>query len=106
MEFGGRRPIQKVLVGLIPPSCSVRRRLELAPYLPVAFHDDSPHDVCHQEHSQIYGDGNGRGGETSQRTLKGYEAMHMIRKGQLQGVPKGDILAPNRVIAEVFGVAA
>jgi transposase-like protein len=43
---------------------------------------------------------------TAQQPLKGYEAMHMIRKEQLQGVPKGDILAQNRVIAEVFGVAA
>ena len=65
VEFVGRGPIQEVLVGLIPPSCSVRRRLELAPYLPVAFHDDSPHDVCHQEHSQICEAGNGRGGGTS-----------------------------------------
>ncbi len=30
----------------------------------------------------------------------------MLRKGQLQGVSKGDILTQNRVIAEVFGVAA
>src|SRR5215471_11367534 len=60
-----RGPIQEVLVGLIPPSCPIRRWLELAPYLPVAFHDYSPHDVCHQEHSQICGGGNGRGGETS-----------------------------------------
>jgi len=43
---------------------------------------------------------------TGQRTLQGYEAKHMIRKGQLQGVPKGDALAQNRVIAEVFGIAA
>jgi hypothetical protein len=39
--------------------------LELAPYLPVAFHDYSPHDGCHQKHSQICEDGTGRGGGTS-----------------------------------------
>src|SRR5215510_1580917 len=61
----GRGPIQKVLVGLIPPSCAVGCRLELSPYLPVAFHDYSPHDVCHEEHSQICGDGTGRGGGTN-----------------------------------------
>src|SRR5215510_2854177 len=61
----GHSPIQKILVGLVPPSCSVRRRLELASYLPVAFHDYAPHGVCPQEHSQICGGGNGRGGETS-----------------------------------------
>jgi transposase, IS6 family len=29
--------------------------------------------------------------ETAGRTLQGYEGMHMIRKGQMQGVAKGDI---------------
>src|SRR5215470_6415110 len=58
-------PIQKVLVGLIPPSCPVRCRLALSPYLPVAFHDYSPHDVGHEEHSRICEDGTGRGDETS-----------------------------------------
>jgi hypothetical protein len=32
--------------------------------------------------------------------------MPMIRKGQLQEVPRGDILAQNHVIAHLFGVAA
>ena len=31
--------------------------------------------------------------ETAWRTLQGYEAMHMIRKGQMQGVKKGDSLS-------------
>ena len=43
---------------------------------------------------------------TAQRTLQGYEAMHMIRKGQLEGIAKGDVLAQNRFLAQVFGVAA
>ena len=38
------------------------------------------------------------------RTLRGYEAMHMIRKGQLVGVAKRDMLAQNRVIAQMFGL--
>ena len=29
---------------------------------------------------------------TARRTLRGYEAMNMIRKGQIQGFEKGDIL--------------
>jgi transposase-like protein len=29
---------------------------------------------------------------TARRTLRGYEAMNMIRKGQIQGIEKGDIL--------------
>ena len=43
---------------------------------------------------------------TAQRTIQGYEAMHMLYKGQLEGVTKGDILAQNRVINQLFGVAA
>jgi len=27
---------------------------------------------------------------TARRTIKGYEAMHMLRKRQVTGVPKGD----------------
>ena len=30
---------------------------------------------------------------TARRTLKGYEVMNMIRKGQVQGIEKGDIRA-------------
>ena len=43
---------------------------------------------------------------TAQRTIQGYEAMHMLRKGQLEGVAKGDVLAQNRVINQLFGLAA
>jgi len=43
---------------------------------------------------------------TAQRTLQGYEMMHMIRKGQIEGIAKGDVLAQNRVFAQVFGVVA
>jgi transposase, IS6 family len=43
---------------------------------------------------------------TAQRTIQGYEAMHMLHKGQLEGVTKGDVLAQNRVINQLFGVAA
>ena len=30
----------------------------------------------------------------------------MIRKGQIEGIAKGDVLAQNRVLAQVFRVAA
>jgi transposase, IS6 family len=43
---------------------------------------------------------------TAQRTLRGYEAMHMLRKGQITGIAKGDVLAQNRVINQLFGLAA
>ena len=43
---------------------------------------------------------------TAQRTIQGYEAMHMLRKGHLEGIAKGDVLAQNRVINQLFGLAA
>jgi transposase, IS6 family len=44
--------------------------------------------------------------ETAWRTLQGFECMHMIRKGQLQGVEKGDVLSQIALVAKLFGVAA
>ncbi len=32
--------------------------------------------------------------------------MNMIRKGQLQGAAKGDVLAQNQLIAGLFGIVA
>lgn len=42
---------------------------------------------------------------TARRTLKGYETMNMIRKGQIVGVEKRDILGQVKFIAQLFGVA-
>jgi IS6 family transposase len=42
--------------------------------------------------------------ETAQRTLQGYEAINMIRKGQVQGVNKGETRSQAAFIAELFGV--
>jgi transposase-like protein len=42
--------------------------------------------------------------ETAWRTLQGYEVMNMIRKGQMQGVPKGDNPSQAVFIARLFGV--
>jgi transposase-like protein len=43
---------------------------------------------------------------TARRTLRGYEAMNMIRKGQIQGVEKGDILGQLEFVSQIFGVVA
>jgi transposase-like protein len=43
---------------------------------------------------------------TARRTLRGYEAMNMIRKGQINGVEKGDIRAQAEFVSQIFGVAA
>ena len=42
---------------------------------------------------------------TARRTLRGYEIMNMIRKGQIQGVAKGAIIDRVKFIAQIFGVA-
>jgi transposase-like protein len=44
--------------------------------------------------------------ETAQRTLAGYETMNMLRKGQMKGVEKGNILAQIKLINRLFGIAA
>lgn len=43
---------------------------------------------------------------TAWRTIQGYETMHMIRKGQMEGVEKGNIQGQNEFIAGLFGLAA
>lgn len=43
---------------------------------------------------------------TARRTLRGYEAMNMIRKGQIPGVAKGDIRAQVEFVSQIFGIAA
>ena len=44
--------------------------------------------------------------DTAQRTIQGYEAMHMLHKGQHDGLTKGDVLAQNRVLNQLFGLVA
>lgn len=44
--------------------------------------------------------------ETAWRTLQGYEIINMIRKGQMQGVGRGDTVGQVALVAKVFGVAA
>lgn len=43
--------------------------------------------------------------KTARRTLRGYEIMNMIRKGQIQGVAKGAVIDRVKFIAQIFGVA-
>ena len=43
--------------------------------------------------------------ETAWRTLQGYEAMNMLRKGQMRGIEKGDNMKQVAFFASLFGVA-
>jgi len=42
---------------------------------------------------------------TARRTIKGYEIMHMFKKGQIEKVGKGAVRERMKFIAEFFGVA-
>ena len=42
---------------------------------------------------------------TARRTIRGYEAMHMIRKGQIKNVPKENIMGQISFINQIFGSA-
>ena len=44
--------------------------------------------------------------ETAWRTLQGFEIMNMMRKGQLKGVKKGDVLGQVALVNKLFGMAA
>ena len=43
---------------------------------------------------------------TARRTIRGYEVMNMIRKGQVRGVEEGDVRGQLSFIHQIFGVAA
>ncbi len=42
---------------------------------------------------------------SARRTLRGMEAMNMLRKGQVQGIEKGDVRASIELVSQLFGIA-
>jgi len=42
----------------------------------------------------------------ARRTIQGYEAVHMIRKGQVRWLPKGDVLGLLLFVKEILGLRA
>ncbi len=73
-------------------------------------HNKYLHNIVEQDHrfiKRLVNSGMGFGSfNTARRTLKGYEAMNMIRKGQVVGVAKGDLRAQTEFVCQIFGVAA
>jgi transposase-like protein len=47
-----------------------------------------------------------RSAEGARRTIEGYEAMHLIRKGQVRWLPKGEVVGQPQFIDTLFGAAA
>jgi transposase-like protein len=68
------------------------------------------HNIIEQDHRFVkrrVNPGLGFGAfSTAQRTVQGDEARHMLRKGQLEGIAKDDILVQHRIIDLMFGLAA
>jgi transposase, IS6 family len=78
-----------------------RSRLRQVKYLNNIVEQD------HRRVKRLTGPGLSFGGFwTARRTLAGYEAMAMIRKGQVQNIGGSDIRAQAEFIAGLFGVAA
>ncbi len=81
---------------LLPESCTLRQ----CKYL---------NNIVEQDHrfiKRLVKPGLGFGSfRTAWRTVRGYEIINAIRKGQLIGARRGEILSQNRLIAELFGVA-
>jgi transposase-like protein len=83
--------------GTLPPGCELRS----IKYL---------NNLIEQDHRFIKGSVNPGMGfwsfDTALRTLQGYEAMHQLRKGQVQDTTRGDIQSQIRFVSRVFGLAA
>ena len=83
--------------GILPESC----RLRQVKYL---------NNIVEQDHrfiKRLVKPGLGfQSFHTAWRTLRGYETMHMIRKGQVNGVAKGDIKNQINFIDGLFALAA
>jgi hypothetical protein len=47
-----------------------------------------------------------RSPEGAWRTIEGYEAMHLIRKGQVRWLDKGNVIGQRQFIHNLFGIAA
>ena len=77
-----------------------RCRCRIVPYL---------NNVVEQDHRSIKRRVNAslgfRSFDGAQRTIQGYEAMHMIRKGQVRWLSRDDIAAQVRFIKVIFGLA-
>ena len=67
-------------------------------------------NIIEQDHRAIKRRLNAKRGfrefEAARRTIQGYEAMHIIRKGQVRWLSGHGILRQNQFINELFEVAA
>jgi transposase-like protein len=78
-----------------------RCRCRTCPYL---------NNVVEQDHRRVKRRVNASQGfrsfDGAWRTIQGYEILHMIRKGQVRWLPKGDVLGQIQFIREILGLKA
>ena len=72
-------------------------------------HRPIQNNIIDQDHRAIKRRVNAKQGfrefQAAQRTIQGYEAMHMIRKGQVRWLSGSGVQRQNRFINELFEVA-
>jgi len=83
--------------GLVPESCALRP----VKYLNNIIEQDHRFSKRRIRQSQWF-----QTPKTAIATISGYESIHMIRKGQIEGMSSKDILAQKRFIDNLFGIAA
>ena len=67
-------------------------------------------NIIEQDHRAIKRRVNAKQGfrkfHSARRTIQGYEAIHMLRKGQVRWMSGSDVRRQNQFIDKVFGLAA
>jgi len=93
-----------------PPAIEALKTVESLPETTEARQSKYMNNLVEQDHRFIkrrVKPGLGFGSfNTARRTLKGYEMMNMVRKGQIKGRAKGDVMGQISFINDIFGVAA
>jgi transposase-like protein len=96
--------------GAYPPAFEALQQAELLPETCLLRPCKYLNNIIEQDHRLVkrrVNSGVGFGAfATAERTIHGYEVMHMLRKGQVGGMATGDVLAQNRIINQLFEVAA
>jgi len=96
-------PIYGSAIPDIKKEGTLRRR---CPHRPVQYLNN----ILEQDHRAIKRRVNAKQGfrefQAARRTIQGYEAIHMIRKGQARWVAGGDLLRQIQFIDSLFGLAA
>jgi len=94
-------PIYKSAIGAMNEEGSLRRRCR---HRPVQYLNN----VLEQDHRVIKRQVKAKQGfrefQAAQRAIQGYEAMHMIGKGQARWVSGNDVRRPNQFVNQLFGL--